>query len=103
MLSCVLIIPAALKDEADALGAALGHGPNSYSAALTTGKGVTHWGLHAFVSADFAAMLQTGKLPVDFPDADKVLAVLISSVRADYTGHFAEVCKAHGLAMAESA
>ena len=104
MLSCVLIVPAALKDEADALGEALGHGPQSYTVALTTGEGVTHWGLHAFVSPDFVAMLQSGELPdgVEFPALGDVMAALISSVRADYAGHFVEILAKNNLQIADA-
>ena len=101
MLSIVLIIPADLRDLANGLGEALGHGPNSYSVALTNATEPTHYGLHTWGTQAFVDMLDAGVMPdgLDYPQADfdAVMAALIKSVRDDMTGHFADVCAAHGL------
>lgn len=55
--SAVLIMPTALIDKANALGAAMGHGPDSYSVPLSDGEGVTHFGARARVRSSFCAML----------------------------------------------
>ncbi|ATI41946.1 hypothetical protein CBW24_07975 [Pacificitalea manganoxidans] len=62
--SAVLIIPADLLDKANALGAAMGHGPESYSVPLSDGEGVTHFGARARVLPAFSAMLAAaGRIP----------------------------------------
>ena len=103
MLSIVLIIPADLHDKANALGEALGHGPNNYSVALTNSTEPTHYGLHTWGTQAFVDMLDAGVMPdgLVYPQADfdAVMAALVQSVRADMTGHFAEVCTANGLVM----
>jgi hypothetical protein len=103
--SLVLIIPVALRDDANALGVALDMGPNSFSVALTDATEITHYGLHAWASDSFIAMLESGTLPpdVEFPEAtlDAIMAALIQSVQPDPTGHFTAVCEANGLRMFE--
>ena len=62
--SAVLIVPAALLDGANALGAAMEHGPQSYSVPLSNGEGVTHYGARARVRPSFCAMLAAaGRIP----------------------------------------
>lgn len=52
--STVLIIPADLREKANAVGEALGHGPSSYTLPLTLdGETVTHWGAHTHATDDF--------------------------------------------------
>jgi hypothetical protein len=110
MPSAVLIIPEAQRDKANALGEALGHGPNNYSVALspTGSEPATHWGGRGEVTDDFIAMIADaaqGNPPdgLDFPLADlaEVLGALIADFRADADGHFADVLEAHGLQMVE--
>ena len=75
MTSAVLIIPAAMRDAANAVGAAMGWGPDNYTIQLSSdGVGVTHYGCRTDVSAEFIAMLAT---PPDIPGVAKVLAALI--------------------------
>lgn len=101
MFSIVLIIPATLHDKANALGEALGHGPNNYSVPLANATEPTNYGLHTWGTQDFVDMLAAGVMPdgLDYPQADfdEVMAALIKSVRDDMTGHFAEVCATNGL------
>lgn len=103
MYSVVLITPAALHAKANALAEAMGYGPNNYSIQLSAnGAGpASHWGLHVWAGQAFVDQLASGELPegVDYPQADfdTVMAGLISSVRGDYEGHFAEVIAANNL------
>ena len=101
MLSCVLILPEAQVAAGDAVGEAVGWGPNSYSVLLSADGLVpaTHRGLHAWVTDAFQQMIETGSYPPQVAEAgisqaeyDDMLAVLISSFWADYTDHFATVC-----------
>ena len=110
MPSAVLIIPEAQRAKANALGEALGHGPNNYSVALspTGSEPATHWGGCGEVTDDFIAMIADaaqGNPPagLDYPLADlaEVLGALIADFRADAAGHFADVLEAHGLRMVE--
>jgi len=106
MLSCVLILPAILRDKGNALGGVMGWGPDNYSVALTNTTDPTHYGLHAWVTQSFVDLIDAGTMPVglDYPQADfdEVMAALISSFRANMTGHFDEVCAAHGLSLVVS-
>lgn len=108
MLSCTLIIPAALLDRANALGEAMGHGPASYSVPLsaTGDEPATHYGLHTWAAQTFVDMLDAagqGVMPegLDYPAQDfaAVVGGLVASIRGDAAGHFVEVCEAEGLAV----
>ena len=102
-MNIVLIVPADLKDKANALGAAMGWGPDSYSVPLSadSGEPATHWGLNiANAGEDFITLLEgaaKGQMPehLDFPPEDfaKVLGGLIDA--ADMP--FDEALKAEGL------
>ena len=104
MLSCVLILPASLQGKGNALGEAMGWGPDNYSVPLTDGAGVTHYGLHAWASPDFRDLIEAGAMPegLGFPQADfdAVLAALASSFREDIAGHWQDVLAAQGLEVA---
>ena len=86
--STVLIIPAALLDKANLLGAALGYGPESYTVPIPSDGVATHYGAHTLASADFfdlIAAAQSGTLPpLDWSAAGltegDVLAVLAALV-----------------------
>lgn len=108
MQSAVLIIPTAQRAKANALGEALGHGPNNYSVALspTGSEPATHWGGRGEVNDEFIAMLAAaaqGNPPagLDYPSADvaEVIDALIADFRADMNGHFGAVLDAQGLRM----
>lgn len=75
MTSAVLIIPAALKPAADAVGAAMGWGPENYGVALsTTGMPpATHYLCRTDVSAVFLAAVAD---PPPIPGVATVLAAL---------------------------
>lgn len=77
-MNIVLIIPDEHKDKANALGEAMGWGPNNYSIALSAdgSEPPSHWSLNiAQARPDFLAMLEAageGQMPngLDFPPAD---------------------------------
>ena len=114
--STVLIIPDALRVKADAVGAAMGYGPQSYTLAIPSDGPTTHWGSHSWAGAEFFAMIadaQSGTLPpVDWTahgltpgDVLAVLSALVISAPgspmdpegvpyADPEAHFAAVVAA---------
>lgn len=96
MTNAVLILPTAARDAGNALGAAMGWGPFSYSVALSpTGSApATHYGCCAEVSVGFLALLASPP-----PEAAPVLAVLTIDTRdtADPGAHWHEVLADHGL------
>lgn len=58
MTSAVLIIPAPYKAGANAVGAAMGWGPDNYTVPLSTdGAAVTHWACRTDVQPSFLAIL----------------------------------------------
>ena len=65
--STVLIIPVALLTEVNALGAAIGHGPENYTVPLSSdGETITHFSGHTYATEDFfymAAAAMGGSLP----------------------------------------
>lgn len=77
-MNVVLVIPAVLLDKANALGEAMGWGPNNYSIPLSAdgSEPATHWSLNiAEASPDFLAMLEgaaEGQMPqgLEFPGKD---------------------------------
>ena len=92
-------MPAELRDSANALGDALGMGPDNYSVPLTNDTEITHYGLRAWASEDFLELLETGTLPegVEFPDLQEILDALIVSVEPDNEGHFDLVLQENNL------
>jgi hypothetical protein len=103
MLSIVLIITAALRADANALGEAMGWGPDNYSVPLTDGDAITHYGLHTWATQAFVDMVEARALPDDLTHLAPVLDALIMSVRDASEGHFAGVIAAHGLSMEAAA
>lgn len=64
--STVLIVPTALRDRANLLGAALGYGPTSYTVPIPPDAPPSHWGAHTYAGAEFFAVVaaaQGGALP----------------------------------------
>ena len=75
MTSSVLIIPAALRDAANAVGMAMNGGPDNYTIPLSIdGVTVTHYGCRTGVSQEFITMLSS---PPNIPGIAEVLAALI--------------------------
>ena len=110
--STVLIIPAALHAEANALGEAIGWGPNNYSVPLsaTGAEPATHYGLHTWAEDSFLTLIEgvsQGAMPegltgYTIDDLQAITTALIMSARSDQTGHFDEVCAASDLKRIES-
>lgn len=108
MKSLVLIIPENLREAANALGEAMGHGPGSYSVALYTNDELTHYGLHTWATPEFVGLLEAGTIPpalaeAGFPEAtfDAIMSNLTVSVRDNMTNHFVEVIAANGLTITQ--
>ena len=83
--SAVLIIPAALKAQADAVGAAMGWGEVSYTIPLTDNPEtleVTHWAARADVSEQFVRWV-TGQDPMPDPAFQPVIDALIADFSPD--------------------
>ena len=83
--SAVLIIPAALKSQADAVGAAMGWGEVSYTIALTDGTKtgeVTHYAARADVPEQFVRWIK-GVDPLPDPAAQPVIDALIADFSPD--------------------
>lgn len=83
MYSAVLIIPADMKPDADAVGAAMGWGPVSYTIPLGDGESVTHYGARADVSARFIRWVR-GLDPLLVPAAQPVIDALIAEFSPDH-------------------
>ena len=105
-ISCVLILPDAQLATGNAVGAAMGWGPNNYSVPLSAdgSEPATHWGLHAWVEQSFQDMIESGVYPPQVAEAgisedayNAMLAALIYSFWQDYVDHFATVCAENGL------
>ena len=108
MLSCVLILPLDQIATGNAVGEAMGWGPDNYSVALSAdgSEPATHYGLHAWTSDDFQTLIESGVYPPELADAgiseadyDAMLAVLIYSFWPDYADHFDAVIADNGLAV----
>ncbi len=80
--SAVLIIPAAMKSAADAVGEAMGWGPVSYTIPLGVDESVTHYAARADVSAQFIGWVR-GHEPLPDPAAQPVIDALIADFAPD--------------------
>lgn len=115
--SVVLIAPAALLEQANALAAAMGWGPDCYSVPLSaSGEApATHWGLRTWAADSFAGQVEAaaqGVLPEELAGTFEPAAVaaligaLTISIEADVADpaeHFARVVDAAGLVAIEYA
>lgn len=109
MFSCVLIIPAELRDKANTLAERMGWGPDNYSVPLSPSgvEPATHYGLHAWAQPSFAQMMQDagdgvpplGLIDDDFPKEHytSVVNAVVFSMRDDAPGHFDNVAADRGL------
>ena len=100
MRSCVLIITSAQRDDANTLAQLMGWGPDNYSVALSAdGEApATHYGLHAWTTPAFEAMLaaaEEGTMPPELEEAgypavtfSAVMEALTASFRDSYAEHF---------------
>jgi hypothetical protein len=105
--SIVMIAPAATKDGANAIAEALGHGPNNFSATLSSdGKSITHYGCRTQAQQSFVDLLAgmgQGQLPpIEGADPQIIGAILASliidiSENEDGFSHFNRVIEANGL------
>ena len=82
--SAVLIIPADLKPQADAVGAAMGWGETSYTIPIGDGEQITHYGLRADVDAQFIRWIK-GVDPIPDPAFQPVIDALIADFSPDPT------------------
>jgi hypothetical protein len=105
--SIVMIAPAATKDGANAIAEALGHGPNNFSATLSSdGQTVTHYGCRTQAQQSFVDLL-TGMGQGEFPSIEganprvieAILASLIIDIQdgADGAAHFNAMLETNGL------
>ncbi len=77
MQSAILILPADLKAQGNAVGEAMGWGPESYTIPLSNNsQDITHYGLRADVSDQFIRWI-TGVDPLPIPDAETIIASLM--------------------------
>ena len=85
--SAVLIIPADLKPQADAVGEAMGWGSTSYTIPIPDAEAPTHYGLRADVDAQFIRWIKgIEPLPESCADlAAPVIAALIADFSPDPT------------------
>jgi hypothetical protein len=103
--SLVAITPADFRDTAEALGQAMGHSGHEFSVPLYTGETLTHYGLHAWVTPEAAAVWTGNAYPTgtEYTDEqiDAIRTALTVSVDPDSpepVEHFAAVLAAEGLA-----
>ena len=105
--SAVLVVPAALLAEGNAIGEALGWGPGNFSVPLSTNglEPATHYGLHAQAQQNFVDMF-TGAAQGVVPDgldpaALPVIGAMASSSAVEGVKrpaeHFQELLDAAGL------
>lgn len=97
MTSAVLIIPVAMKSAANAVGEALGWGPDNYTIPLSdNGATITHWACRTDVGEAFKAMLIN---PPDIPGIADVLAGMIVDLSDEVTNaeHLAAAMASRGL------
>lgn len=99
MTSAVLIVPADMLEPANALGEAMGWGPNNYSVQLSAAATLpaTHYGCRAEVTQTFIDMIKTP--PEDNPEAAYVISKLLYDFSESEDGHdhFTRVITEHNL------
>ena len=97
--SAILIVPADLLDRANALGAALGHGPESYTVPLGDEEKPSHYGSRSRVQPIFIATLAAaGAVPAEELDRLGIDPALVQAGGEIVAGLDLE---AHGLTQAD--
>ena len=83
-ISAILIIPAALRAAANAVGESMGWGPDNYTVPLSNdgGETVTHWAARTDVSEQFVRWIK-GVDPLPDPAAQPVIDALIADFSPD--------------------
>ena len=98
MPSAILIIPAALKPAADAVGAAMNWGPENYTLHLSAdgGASLTHYGCRTDVTQGFLQLMAD---PPAIPGVATVLSALIVDLSETLWGadHLAAALIAHAM------
>lgn len=100
MTSAVLIVPTALRDAANAVGAAMGWGPENYTLALASdGATVTHWACRTDVDHVFLDLLAA---PPALDGVGTVLAALDIDLSETLWGadHMAAALASRGMSYA---
>jgi hypothetical protein len=95
--SAVLIIPAAMKDATNAVGMALGYGPENYAIQLSTdGVNVTHYASRTDIGGEFKGLLRN---PPPLPGLAEVLAAMIVEESDELWGndHLQVAIAKHGM------
>ena len=101
--SLVAITPAAFRPTAEALGQAMGHSGSEFNVPLYTGETLTHYGLHAWVTPEVAAIWLGEAYPegtgytdeqIDAVRAQLIISCLEGVVPRE---HFDGVLAEHGL------
>ena len=99
--SAVLIIPDAMKAATNAVGEALGYGPDNYSIALSNDGGatLTHWASRTNVGEAFQAMLRD---PPPLPGLAEVAAAMDANYSEEMSdlGHLLFVMAEKGFVFA---
>ena len=88
MTSAVIILPLALREHGNALGEALGYGPDSYTIPLVASGSptATHIGLRADVGNEFIELVQNAKLgiyPTEIPI--DLVSLVIGAIISDFS------------------
>jgi hypothetical protein len=102
--SLVAITPADFRDTAEQLGMAMGHSGNEFSVPLYTGDTLTHYGLHAWVTPEAAAVWTGNAYPTGTEYTDEQIDAIRTALTVSVqTGgvpaeHFGAVLEAEGLA-----
>jgi hypothetical protein len=78
--SLVAITPADFRDTAEQLGMAMGHSGHEFSVPLYTGADLTHYGLHAWVTPEAAAVWLGEAYPPDTGYTDEQIDAVRSQL-----------------------
>ena len=109
-MNIVLLVPDSLREKANALGEAMGWGPNNYSIALSAdgSEPATHWGLNlAEPTPEFLTMLQDaaqGEMPAELAQGGypaDTFAAITGALISSQDG-FDKCAAANGLSVLEA-